>query len=357
MARFFTPPHLAEKAKELAEAHPQLEGAVFATSGTTSEPQWVLHSQEGLDWCAETVNRHFDCSSKDVWGLALPEFHVGGYGLVHRAKLAGGSLLRFAPKWDALAFHQWLTDSKVTITSLVPTQVFDLVSLREKAPPSLRLALIGGEHLDHSLCQQALALGWPLVTSYGMTETAGLIAASAIGQSNLTPLPGWELATNNEDLLTIAGPGLFKGYLTDNGFQLASQPFTTKDLVDLTDTHLNVRGRSDDQIKILGELVDLAQLRKSLAAHLPDQKTTVISLPEKRRGHLLQPVIEGSSTDLILARLADWNDRLPPFSRCEPPLFLSNWPRTPLGKLDRQALTSQVTREQTSLLPQSREHA
>ena len=353
MALFFTPPHLAERAKELARTHPQLDGLVFATSGTTSEPKWVLHSQEGLDWCAETVNQHFECTSRDVWGLALPEFHVGGYGLVHRAKLANGQLERFSQKWNATAFHHWLTQFQVTITSLVPTQVFDLVSLRKKAPPSLRLALIGGEHLEETLFQKALELGWPLVTSYGMTETAGLIAASAIGQNDLTPLPGWLIGHNEEMLLTVTSPGLFKGYLTSEHLAATEQPFTTKDLVEIKDGHLRIKGRSDDQVKILGELVDLARLRKSLSATLSGHQATIISLPDQRRGHRLFPVIEGSSTNQISTQIADWNDSLPAFSRCEPPLFSPAWPRTPLGKIDRKTLTSQVTRERICLLPDS----
>ena len=355
MLRVVPPPHLAEVAKALQKEHSHRAGLAFATSGTTSEPQWVLHSQEGLDWCAETVNNHFDCTSKDIWGLALPEFHVGGYGLIHRSQMAGGSLARFASKWNALAFHQWLTDSQVSITSLVPTQVFDLVALRKKAPPALRLALIGGEHLEDSLFQKALELDWPLVTSYGMTETAGLVAASAVGQKDLIPLPGWELASNQRGLLTVSGPGLFKGYLTDENFQPTSQPFTTKDLVEYRNDSLHIKGRSDDQIKILGELVDLAQLRAGLSAALSEYQTFIVPLPDQRRGHRLYPVIEGSSTEPILAQLADWNNSLPPFSRCEPPLFFPAWPRTPLGKLDRQALASQVTRERSSLLPESRE--
>ena len=357
MLRVFPPPHLFEKARLLESQHSQLSGLVFATSGTTSEPKWVLHTQEGLDWCAETVNKHFDCTSKDIWGLALPEFHVGGYSLAHRAKLAGGTLVPFAPKWNVPAFHQWLTESQITITSLVPTQVFDLVSLHKKAPPSLRLALIGGEHLDDALFERALELGWPLVTSYGMTETAGLVAASTIGQNTLSPLSGWDLATNERGHLTIAGPGLFESYLTDKERQPAQQPFTTKDLVDITDNHLFIKGRSDDQLKILGELVDLTQLRKSLSATLPEYQTSIIPIPDKRRGHHLHPVIEGAFSSSILARLTNWNSSLPPFSRCEPPLFFPTWPRTPLGKLDRQALASQVKCERSSLLPETDKHA
>ncbi|MGJ8724680.1 MAG: AMP-binding protein [Roseibacillus sp.] len=351
MARFFTPPHLTEIAQELAQAHPQLDGSLFATSGTTSEPKWVLHSQEGLDWCAETVNKHFDCTSKDIWGLALPHFHVGGYCLTHRAKLAGGDLARFQEKWNAQAFHQWLIESQATITSLVPTQIFDLVSLRKNAPPALRLALIGGENLADSLFEKAVALGWPLVASYGMTETAGLVAASEIGKKDLNSLPGWDLQTNEQGLLTITSPGLFQGYLNADGLKKTLPPFTTQDLAKVSAHTLTIRGRSDDQIKILGELVDLAQLRKSLASTLPNHRSTVLPFPDLRRNFSLIPVIEGPPDNSLSDIISDWNQTLPAFSRCLSPTFIPQWPLTPLGKVDYRTLSEQVTNEQDSLLP------
>lgn len=351
MLRLHAPPHLTEEANALAEKNTHLSGSLFATSGTSGKPQWILHSQQGLDWCAHTVNEHFGCTSQDVWGLALPKFHVGGHCLTHRAQLARGRLATFPNKWDAHLFHQWLTVEKVTLTSLVPTQIFDLVTSKKKAPPTLRLALIGGEHLESTLFEKALALGWPLVVSYGMTETAGLIAASTIGEKDLQPLPGWELGTNDKGLLTIAGPGIFQGHLTNEGLQTTTPPFTTKDLVELSDSTLKVLGRSDDQIKILGELIDLTQLRKSLATALPHHRTTVLALPDTRRNYRLQPIIEGTPIDDLQTSVSLWNKGLAPFSRCQAPIFINKWPRTPLGKLDYRTLTEQVTNEQDYLLP------
>ena len=357
MLRLFPPPHLAEQAQMLAKKNPDATGLAFATSGTSGEPKWVLHSQKSLDWCGRTINQHFDSSSKDVWGLALPDFHVGGFCLAHRAQLAKGTLAKFPHKWDADAFHQWLVSEKVTLTSLVPTQIFDLISLQKKAPPTLRIALVGGEHLADPLFEQALALGWPLVVSYGMTETAGLIAASEVGQKKLHPLSGWELATNQEGLLTVAGPGLFQGHLTDSGFQAIEPPFATKDLVELSADSLIIHGRSDDQVKVLGELVDLAQLRKSLAKALPHHRATILALPHPRRNFLLFPIIESLPTNELEHSIANWNSTLPAFSRCQPPFFLSSWPRTPLGKLDYQALSQQMINEQDSLLPKTKKPA
>ena len=350
MLRALSPPHLASTGKRLTEKHPELQGLLFATSGTTGHPKWIIHSQEGLDWCAKTVNEHFDCSQIDTWGLALPEFHVGGYCLAHRASLAKGRLARYPSRWNPLQFQHWLASEKVTITSLVPTQVFDLVHAKLQAPPTLRLALIGGEHLNEHLFEKALALGWPLIISYGMTETAGLVASSQLRKNELHPLPGWDLTVDPNGLLTIDSPGLFKGTLDEQGFHPQTSPFTTKDLVDLSAHTLTIRGRSDHQIKILGELVDLATLRTSLAATLPRQQTTIIALPDERRNFQLFPVIEGSNSQSVTANIAAWNQTLPPFSRCQQPLFIASWPLTPLGKTDLQNLTTRVANERDSLL-------
>ncbi len=350
MLQPLSPPHLVEQANRLVARHPELSGSLFATSGTTGTPQWIVHSQESLDWCARTINQHFNCTPRDTWGLALPKFHVGGYSLTHRAKLARGKLAQFPDRWHPTAFHHWLKTQEITVTSLVPTQVLDLVKANLKSPPKLRLALIGGEHLAETTFQKALELSWPLVTSYGMTETAGLIAASKLRERTLHPLPGWKLATTTNDTLTIEGTGLFQGHLTDKNFHPTPSPFITKDIVELTPHQITIRGRTDDQIKILGELVDLTNLRHSLATTFPDLQTTVLAFPENRRGHLLIPVINSTSNPSLQEKISHWNHCLPAFSRCEEATFVTTWPLTPLGKLDRLTLSKQVTNERNSLL-------
>ena len=332
------PPPLIQDAEEIARHHPHLTGHLFATSGTTAQPKWILHSQEGLDWCADAVNRHLQCSSQDVWGLALPQFHVGGYSLTLRAKRAGGTLASFTSKWNAPAFASWLQEQRVTITSLVPTQLFDLVQSGIQSPANLRLVVIGGDRLRNDLWQKARELGWPLITSYGMTETAGMIATSSLESPLLIPLPDWNLSQNTDGLLTITGPGLFKGTLSREKLSPASSPFTTTDLVEITDNQLLIKGRADDQIKVLGELLDLQRLRKDLEQLLPDVNTTIIADTDERRGHRIFPVIEGPLNQKQRKAILEWEATLPPFCQLEQPLFIPNWPRTSLGKVNQLAL-------------------
>lgn len=350
------PPHLQEEGEALCARHHSLNGHLFATSGTTSAPKWILHSQAGLDWCADTVNQHFACSSLDVWGLALPSFHVGGYCLTHRANRAGGRLAHYREKWSPQSFLKWAQQEAVTITSLVPTQVFDLVKAQSRAPSALRVALIGGDHLPEEIYQQARALGWPLILSYGMTETAGLIACSTAASPRLFPLPGWEMTLAEDKILALAGPGLFAGRLTPEAFLPTNKFFHTNDRAELVDGELKLLGRDDDQKKILGELVDLAKLRESLAATFPEQNTTVVATPDERKGWQLFAVFECQPREVPLDRFSIWNQHQPPFARLGGPLPLPHWQRTPLGKVDRQALLHRVINERDSLLPADSPH-
>ncbi|MEM9080754.1 MAG: AMP-binding protein [Verrucomicrobiota bacterium] len=340
MLTIHTPPHLKEEALGLKKKSGQhLKGHLFATSGTTGTPKWILHSEDALDWNAHTFNTLFNITSNDQAALALPTFHVGGFMVSRRAQLANHPVSHFDQKWNPTNFLAFLTQTQATLTSLVPTQIHDLVRHNLPPPPSLRLALIGGAKLEPHLANSARKLSWPLVTSYGMTETAGIIAIENNG--TLKPLPGWKLRPSPQNLLQIAGPGLFTGQIVANEFHPRTDSwFTTSDLVN-PDLHL--LGRADTQIKILGELVDLANLRSQLAALFPEHPTTIIPLPDKRRGHQLQALIETSPSNQILTHFNHWNNSLPPFSRSNKLHFLPNWPRTPLGKPILAALTEKIS--------------
>lgn len=351
MLTLHAPAHLRNEGEELRTQHPEHMGHLFATSGTTGSPKWVLHSEAGLDHCARVVNEHFDCTAEDTWGLALPEFHVGGYCLTHRARLAGGRVARFEQRWNAIEFTNWLRQQKVTVTSLVPTQVHDLIKSRQASPSQLRVALIGGAHLPEGLFAEAVALGWPLVVSYGMTETAGLVAASRLHSRELHPLPGWHLGTTENELLTISGEGLFSGYLSKEQFLATSHPFVTSDRVRLQGGNLTILGREDDQVKVRGELVDLQRLKDLLAQVIPSQATTLLALPDDRCGHLLYPVVEGPSDEGLAEKIFHCNNSLPPFSRLQAPSFVSSFPRTDLGKIDRRALALLLRERHSSPLP------
>ena len=115
---------------------------LFSTSGSSGGAKWVALSREAILASARSVNAHLNVSSEDRWLLALPTFHVGGMGIVARSYLSKSSMVRYQESWNAQVYLELIRDEQVTLSSLVPTQLVDLVRLGARlgvaAPPSLR---------------------------------------------------------------------------------------------------------------------------------------------------------------------------------------------------------------------------
>jgi O-succinylbenzoic acid--CoA ligase len=305
----------------------------FRTSGSSGEEKWVALSEEALEWSARSVVEALEITSEDVLGLALPEVHVGGFGMGVRARISGARLARFEEKWDAGNFSRWCEVEGVTVLSLVPTQVHDLVAAGCGGGKSLRVIVVGGGALENELSGQAKALGWPVVPSYGMTETCSQVATG----EGLPLLPGWE-AKMVEGCLALKGGGLLTALIRREaeGFS-AIDPmvdgwFLTQDRVELGSRGLRVLGRADRLVKVLGELVDLESLEKFWRTELGGD-VALVARPDERRGSGLYLFFEGGDE-----RITSINATLPGPARLMGWEIVARLPRSPLGKLDRVTL-------------------
>ena len=326
----------------------------FTTSGSTGRPTWVVLSKNALIASATAVNHHLRVTPASHWGLALPLHHVGGFGVAARAFQAGCGFSCFSRKWDASAFVEWLQVHEITHTSLVPTQVHDLVRAHLSAPESLTAVVVGGGRMAPALGQSARDLGWPVLASYGMTESASQIATQHVDDiSSLyqpDPLPIldiWQLETTAAGLLRISGPALLDGWLCESegtwSFRPREEPwFTTNDIATITPTGLRIHGRADGLLKILGELVSPERIESDLTA-MCGLSLAIIALPDARTGHRLVPVFEtGCDMAAIDALLARHHAVCPGYERLATPLFVSSIPRSALGKIRRKELAAIV---------------
>jgi O-succinylbenzoic acid--CoA ligase len=341
-------------------ADPELRGHVlFATSGSADHPRWIALSKSALRESAAAVNRHLTVGPDSCWGLALPTQHVGGFGVVARAAAADCALREFRGRWNAPVFAQWLTDYQVTHTSLVPAQVFDLVASQVTAPASLVAVVVGGGHLDAPTGQAARALGWPVLASYGMTEAGSQIATQGMDSlgtlyqpAPLPLLPIWQAETTPEQLLCIAGPALFSGWMVSEGAGWAFHPrpspwHPTRDRVTLSERLLTPIGRADTQVKVLGELVDLESLERELAdlsaGRLTPGSMVIVAVPDARAGHLLVPVFaESTDASSVTEALIRYAAIAPGFRRLLAPVRLDFLPVSPLGKPRRAEIMAAI---------------
>ncbi len=360
-ALFLSDPGFWDDRKPFAPGHfpgiiPQSEGldghVLFETSGSSGRPQWLALSKQALLLSAAAVNRHLRVSEDSCWGVALPAQHVGGFGVAARAFEAACRLQVFSWRWEARAFLAWLGHHNVTHTSLVPTQVHDLVAANLVAPPTLVAVVVGGGQLDARTGQAARELGWPVLASYGLTEAGSQVATQSLDllDSSYQPaplpiLPIWQTRISPTGQLSIAGPGLFSGSLRHEGhaWQFSPRPdawHLTADRVALANHQLTPLGRLDSLVKVLGELVDPAAIEDQLL-ELSNGKLTpgsfaVLALPDTRAGHRLVPVFEAAVDPVLAVAVLDaYQKQAPGYRRLQPPQVLAGLPRSPLGKLRR----------------------
>src|SRR3989338_1032576 len=257
---------------------PQLSGHLWlATSGTTDifsrTLKLVALSKEAFLASAHGVNQHLQCHSGDIWLKVLPEFHVGGLSIYSRALLAKSQVIDVKERWDPLQFLKIAEESRATLASLVPAQVYDLVQLGHKAPDSFRAVVVGGDALSPALYEKGIQLGWPLIPTYGCTECCSQIATLTLGARHpavetdarslapgghfgLKVLPHWEGATDKDGALQFRGPALLTGYaFWKNGGEVTwSDPkqegwWTSDDFGEIRDGKLIFHGRRQELFK------------------------------------------------------------------------------------------------------------
>lgn len=375
----------------------------FPTSGSTGHPSVIVHTDDSLEASAAAVNAWLRAGTDDVWLRVLPFFHVGGRQIQTRAEIAGSRVVAMEEgwKWSAEDFLKTCQAEGVSLASLVPAQVFDLVTAGLSAPDGLRAVLVGGGALEESLWRKACGLGWPVLPSYGSTEAGSTIAAAKLlsglggtldssaqtrgsgvsigGMPALELLPGWEARVSDADgsgegLLELKGPALARFRMvfqqnTDSPAQTGrgewrrvplvsaenSGPsagngwWRTSDRVRLTGRELLFAGRADRVVKVLGELVNLAAVEQSLAGCGLDPGTfVVLPVRDERRGNLLVLMTE---RDAPADTPGQYNGQAAPFARIGQVVRVDALPRSALGKVRFEEATKLIPLSLPALLP------
>jgi O-succinylbenzoic acid--CoA ligase len=336
------PPEERARLEELSRAA-SLDGHVWiATSGTSGALKLTALSKEALLASAAAVNRHLEALAADAWCCVLPTFHVGGLGIHARALLAGSRVASL--DWEARRFAQLCAEESIAFSALVPAQVSDLVREGLAAPRSLRAIVVGGGALSDALFEEARALGWPLLRSYGMTECCSQVATASYTSDELRVLSHLEVRTIEDGRLAIRGASLLTGYaLFVNGVPQFVDPkvegwFVSEDLGNVEGQTLRVEGRRGEFVKIGGESVDLKRLDRILDEVLraTGGDAAVFAVADERLGFVMHLA---ATRDGIAEAFAA---RVLPFERPRAVHRVEAIPRSPLGKLLRAKLAEEL---------------
>lgn len=339
----------------------QWPGHIWLTTSGSLSPKWVGLSKKALLTSASAVNEHLESDKQDIWVNALPHFHVGGLSIWARAYLSGATVYDFrnevSLKWHPLDFYNYLLLKKGTLTSLVPTQLYDLVKLGFLAPSTLRAVIIGGEALLPELYEKAVALQWPILPSYGLTECASQVATVNLGSWKEKKLPSLKLLPHiqccvENGCLKFKSNSLLTtyAYFEENKIKFFDPKvqgwFISEDVGTLNNNCVEITRRKEDILKVGGERVDLAQLQiqlQKLSLQLGlDSDVTLIALPDERLGQAVHLATNCADKETIAQLVEVFQKSVLPFERLRKIYFLQHLPRSSLGKILKKELMLQV---------------
>ena len=334
--------------------------AVLYTSGTSGAPKGAELSYANLLWSAVASAVHLGTVPGDRWLACLPLFHVGGLSILFRSVLTGAAVTlheRFEPE----AVSRALDADDITLVSLVAATLQRLLDARDgrQAPPGLRAVLLGGGPLPAALLERARALGFPVLPSYGLTETASQVAtlplheaprADSVGRPlfgsriRIVGDDGVERPTGEPGEIEVRGPSVMKGYLgrpAETAAALRDGWLRTGDIgLLLADGSLRVLDRRSDLVVSAGENVYPAEVEAALLEHPAVAEAGVAGEPDAAFGRrvaawiVLRPGLRAEAEEIrafCRARLAGY--KVPRAIR-----FVSALPRNAAGKLLRRAL-------------------
>jgi o-succinylbenzoate---CoA ligase len=262
---------------------------VVATSGSTGDAKGVLLSASALRASAAATAARLGGHGR--WLLALPAQHIAGIQVLVRSLVGGTSPVvmgsgGFRGKAFVEAASSVLGEEGPRFTALVPTQLTRLLAEGGDGLAALRgfdAVLLGGAATPGALLVRAVDAGVRVVTTYGMTETAGGCVYDGV------PLTGVRVRIGLGERIELSGPMLAHGYrLRASDPAFADGWFRTDDLGRLhRDGSLEVLGRADDVINTGGVKVSAAVVEGVLAAQPGVAEACVVGVPDAEWGQLV----------------------------------------------------------------------
>lgn len=263
---------------------------VVATSGSTGTSKWVCLSAEALG--ASALATQARLGGPGQWLLALPARHIAGLQVLVRAALAGTRTVALDLRggFDPIGFGaaaRRLAGSLRSYTALVPTQLARVLDVDPAALTRFDAVLVGGAAVPERLVRRARAAQVRVVTTYGMTETAGGCVYDG------WPLDGTRVRLGGTGSIEVGrieltGPMLATGYLdAPQGSAAVFRDgwFLTSDLGRLDGSgRLQVLGRADDVIITGGINVAPVEVEAVLTGLPGVAAACVVGLPDPEWG-------------------------------------------------------------------------
>ncbi len=352
---------------------------VIFTSGSTGQPKGILLRHDGLCNLIQASNKLFKVHSESK----ILQFSSFGFDVavweIFTALLSGGTLVFSGKKslFSILELPKIINEHKITLAMLPPSL---LSILPNPGFPSLETIVAVGERCTNENVER-WSKGQNFFNGYGPAEGHITVTACLTNNSKffrpLGPTIGRPLSNVKVFILDkelqpapIGVPGEIHlgGICVANGYlnrpeltqeKFLSDPFTnnpsarlykTGDLAKyLPNGEIEFLGRVDNQIKIRGFRVELGEIESTMNAQ-PDIARALVTLrrDSKQNKILTAYFIPTNKTHISEEQLRKaLEKKLPDFMIPQVFVRLENFPLSPNGKIDRDALPEPTKTEPT----------
>ncbi len=319
------------------------------TGGTSGVIKFARHDERTLAAAARGFVEHFGIQKVNAVDV-LPPFHVSGLMARVRCAVSGGTHVAWEWKRLERGERPVVNEEEPWVISLVPTQLQRLLAVKESAEwlRRFRVVLIGGAAAWTELLDAAAEERVRVALSYGMTETAAMVAAQRPEEflegdrSSGTAMPQAKIGCAGDGTIAIEGASLFRGYWPE---WRTERRLETSDWGEIDATgRLHVRGRRDAVIITGGEKVNPLEVETVLRASGQFEDVAVVGVPDAEWGAVVvacyprgERAIDWSAVERELGVLAG-------FKRPKRFMAMEAWPRNEQGKVKRSELVRVASR-------------
>jgi acyl-CoA synthetase (AMP-forming)/AMP-acid ligase II len=334
------------------------------TGGTTGRPKGVLVSHRNRAVTAHTVMVEEALDERDIVGIVTPLFHVAALNIMFQPAVLAGATSTFLTKWSPVDFTTMVRETGMTAAFMVPTQAAMLLN-----DP-------GFDAARFSSWRKLSFAGAPMPdwVQREMMERLPLVKLTQIyGQSEmgvLTSLRHWYLPDKlgsigrqvyNVDVAVVdpegrpVSPGEI-GEIVSRGDNVMLEYYDepeqtaafwrhgwawTGDVGTIDeDGFITLVDRSKDMIISGGENVYPKEVENALYEHDDVAECAVFGIPDDKWGEVPAAYVMLKPTGKVTekALVEHCAERLARFKRPRLVRFVTDFPKTPIGKIQKNIL-------------------
>jgi long-chain acyl-CoA synthetase len=333
------------------------------TSGTTSTPKPVLHSQSSEEYNATTYAQTWRLAPGEIGIVCLPLAWVYGLSAATAATLTSGGTVVLLERFHPAVVLDAVQEHRATAmwgTMSMYSKLLEVIKQRPASDlSSLRLVVNGGEPCPPPMVEEFEShTGVALLGSYATSEARPILVvrpgdtAVPVGSAGqlvpgaeirLVDADGNEVPEGETGHALLRCPGIMTEYYGEP--EMTSDRLTTDGWMKSGDLlrcdaegYYFIVGRQSDMIIRSGANIAPAEVESALLSLPEITDAAVIGFPDRRSGEGIRAfvVTRAILTEDEVKRALDGS--LAAYKVPQEVVFIDELPRTPRGKVDKVAL-------------------